>query len=624
MKKLLLTLQSYLNTVVTSSFITAISFIIVSSFCNSLFAQNAGINASGATPDLSAILDLNTGNAGQNKGFLPPQVALTSVSTEAPVTNPATGLVVYSTSAPTGGNGTGYYYWDGSQWDAMSGFPSGAGITNYVAVWNSPLTLGTGLIQDNGSNVGINSVPSSNIMLNVVGNSGDAVYGTTNASGFYGIHGYNSLGTAIYGNGITYGVTGQGSTGGAYFNDHNNDTSYLAFKNYGIYAKGNLAGGYLSDNAGLDYASIGDFTYGYGVNAKGNTGGGYFTDGTDNATVGDITNGTGITGYGSNSGAYFADIDTFNYAYLGNATLSEGIYANGASYGGYFQGPNSNYAYAGDGVGGNGINAYGSNNGGYFNNKGNAYAYISSGTQGGVFYDSTGNNFTQAGDGMDGAGAYCHDSSGDYCYLANGPSVAGGYFEDALGDYAYIAYNGNAIYSTGAKNTIVQDKNGKYRGMTCTESPEILFQDYGTSQLLNGKAHINLDKLFAHTVTINKQHPLRVMVTLNDECNGVFVTNRTSTGFDVVELNHGTSNASFTYEVVANRSDYTNYKGITRHYADVRYPDAPGPLPKSKYVSVKNTGKTKPSLIGNNKVRQSSLINHSKLKPMNLNHPSQN
>src|SRR5271170_6410122 len=63
-------------------------------------AQNAGINATGATPDASAILDLNTGNSGQNKGFLPPQVALTDVSVAAPVLSPATGLVVYTTAAP--------------------------------------------------------------------------------------------------------------------------------------------------------------------------------------------------------------------------------------------------------------------------------------------------------------------------------------------------------------------------------------------------------------------------------------------------------------------------------------------------------------------------------------------
>ncbi len=111
--------------------------------------------------------------------------------------------------------------------------------------------------------------------------------------------------------------------------------------------------------------------------------------------------------------------------------------------------------------------------------------------------------------------------------------------------------------------------------MFCDESPEIVFHDYNTASLSNGKVHIDLDPLFAKTVSINEKHPLRVMVTLNDECNGVFVTNRTATGFDVVELNHGTSNASFTYEVIANRADTKTDKGVTYDYSNWRYPVGP-------------------------------------------------
>jgi len=71
----------------------------------SLNAQIA-INNSATNPDPSAILDLKSGNSGVNKGFLPQSVALTNVTVAAPVVSPATGLIVYSSSAPTGGNGT--------------------------------------------------------------------------------------------------------------------------------------------------------------------------------------------------------------------------------------------------------------------------------------------------------------------------------------------------------------------------------------------------------------------------------------------------------------------------------------------------------------------------------------
>lgn len=76
-------------------------------------AQNVGINASGAAPANCAMLDI----VATDKGLLVPRVALTAVGTYAPLTGTAvTGLLVFSTSAPTGGNGVGYYYWTGTQW----------------------------------------------------------------------------------------------------------------------------------------------------------------------------------------------------------------------------------------------------------------------------------------------------------------------------------------------------------------------------------------------------------------------------------------------------------------------------------------------------------------------------
>ncbi len=74
--------------------------------------NNVGINATGATPDASAVLDLNTGNSG-NKGFLPEQVALVSSTDATTVATPATGLLVYNTST-AGLTPAGYYYNSGT------------------------------------------------------------------------------------------------------------------------------------------------------------------------------------------------------------------------------------------------------------------------------------------------------------------------------------------------------------------------------------------------------------------------------------------------------------------------------------------------------------------------------
>ena len=113
-------------------------------------------------------------------------------------------------------------------------------------------------------------------------------------------------------------------------------------------------------------------------------------------------------------------------------------------------------------------------------------------------------------------------------------------------------------------------KTGKgHRLLSCMESPEIWFEDFGEGRLVDGKAHIELDGLFLETVTINADHPMKVFVQLEGDCNGVFVTKGT-TGFDVTELKAGTSNIIFSYRVVAKRKGYESER---LRETDVGYDD---------------------------------------------------
>jgi hypothetical protein len=83
-------------------------------FAFKLSAQMA-VNSDGSLPDNSAMLDIKA----TNKGFLPPRIALTAINSAAPVTSPATGLLVYNTSTAgvTPYNVTpGYYEWNGNLW----------------------------------------------------------------------------------------------------------------------------------------------------------------------------------------------------------------------------------------------------------------------------------------------------------------------------------------------------------------------------------------------------------------------------------------------------------------------------------------------------------------------------
>ena len=59
-------------------------------FFSTLQAQNVGVNATGATPDASAMLDISS----TTSGVLIPRVALTATNAAGPVTSPAVSLLV--------------------------------------------------------------------------------------------------------------------------------------------------------------------------------------------------------------------------------------------------------------------------------------------------------------------------------------------------------------------------------------------------------------------------------------------------------------------------------------------------------------------------------------------------
>jgi hypothetical protein len=71
-------------------------------------------------------------------------------------------------------------------------------------------------------------------------------------------------------------------------------------------------------------------------------------------------------------------------------------------------------------------------------------------------------------------------------------------------------------------------------------------------------------------------------VQLEGNCKGVFVTNKTANGFDVEELDNGTSNTPFMFTIVANRANEVNPDGSLAKYAEERFPNAPGPQETEK------------------------------------------
>ena len=103
----------------TTKYIIAI-LAIAFSLAGSMQAQNVGINGAGTAPRNCAMLDILSSNT----GLLIPTLALTNVATYAPCTGTAVdGLIVYSSTSPTNGSGTGFYYWStaSSKWVPLSG-----------------------------------------------------------------------------------------------------------------------------------------------------------------------------------------------------------------------------------------------------------------------------------------------------------------------------------------------------------------------------------------------------------------------------------------------------------------------------------------------------------------------
>jgi hypothetical protein len=74
-------------------------------------------------------------------------------------------------------------------------------------------------------------------------------------------------------------------------------------------------------------------------------------------------------------------------------------------------------------------------------------------------------------------------------------------------------------------------------------------EDYGEAQLVNGQATVHLGADFANV--IDRGATYLVFITPEGDTNGVYVTQKTSGGFEVRENHGGHSSAAFQYRIVA-------------------------------------------------------------------------
>ena len=615
----------------------------------------------------ASLLELET----TSKGFVPPRVSLTSVASTSPL--PAgllNGTIVYNTnSSITGGNGTGLYIWNisSSAWIPVT--PNyGSGTSDYVARWTGSSILGTGLIRDNNTGVGINTAPVSTEMLTVSGGSSlNGINSTTtrstsgsyslrgnsvsNVTGYIGYVGSVTVASTTATNPAGYfavtsssappvlGTTSSSATSAAVVGLsgvwHGGYFATAVSSAKGIVGINTTSGAYLLGGGDGVYGETGQrYAYGvYGVNSN-NNGSAIFAE--NNASNGS-NGGNGVEASTGQNGGFAV------FAYNGNSTgtavfgagnNATGTYLSSGSGGAFTGNSTGTFSLAKTSASGNGLISLGNNGStittlsggsggtligastGVFGlattsasgtgvvGAGNSSATVSTlaGGSGGAFtgatagvygYASTASNGTGViGVGNNGAvqtdangsgGAFSGSTDAVYAYATStsqgaaaiktyNAATAGNVYVNYLSDGALgSAGTSYKIIGTGTVSTIVKDINNKTVALHAPEAPEIYFEDYGEGLLINGKAHINIDPVFTKNILVNEKHPLRVFVQLYGDCKGVFVSNTSANGFDVTELQGGTSNTPFQWHIVCNRADEYLPNGQVSKNADIRF-----------------------------------------------------
>jgi hypothetical protein len=117
------------------------------------------------------------------------------------------------------------------------------------------------------------------------------------------------------------------------------------------------------------------------------------------------------------------------------------------------------------------------------------------------------------------------------------------------------SYNQGNEITSGKQMEIVNNGTSKTIAYSST-SPDIQVNKAGVGQLINGKASITFNEDFA--ALIDKSATPVITITPIGDCNGIHIENITSSGFTIAENQHGTSNVSFNYIVIAKRVDADN------------------------------------------------------------------
>jgi len=486
--------------------------------------DNIGLGTNAPVP--SAQLEM----ADVNKGLLINRVSLSATDNASPVTGPVTGLMVYNTNTASTGNTQvypGFYYWNGSIWVAMGG-------TN-GRDWSLLGNTGT-----NATNNFIGTLDATDFVLRT--NNTERMRFLSDGNAGIGAAPYTNVGLRINKSGEDYGILGEAATaaGAAVAGFHTN-------AGFGVHGQ----------NTGSGIGVFGYAAQNYGVLGQTPYMGGVFL------TAGVVGIGTGANNANGMLAAHTAAATTQQSvafrAISGSATsisttsvMNIGVNSNSPqlSMYGLTEGP---------------ITTLGDLDAAHFHTNYTGDALTPDAQDPRVYLA-----------GYRAAGVTPLGTAATYygAYLYSGGSVANSSYA-----YAGARHNGTnyKIIGNGVVSTIIEGTSPNDRKvMFAPEAPEVLFEDYGNGQLVNGVATIAIDPIFSKNIIVDASHTLKVFIQLEGDCNGVYVTGKSSSGFTVKELQAGNANVSFSWHIVANRRDTM---GATQNdgskFSSLRFPSAP-------------------------------------------------
>jgi hypothetical protein len=488
-----------------------------------------------------------------------------------------TGKVGIGTSSPlteldvTGSVNATTYYGDGSHLTGISGTPDGdwtiSGSDLYSAV-SGKVGIGTTVPAEKlnvvgssgnysiiaGSSYGVYGRHVSGEKYGYLASSSYGVYGGDFDSGNYGYLGGSNYGAygyseqppkSVLGLPISYdGIRGEGSgpaATGVY--GHHVDTGnfgYLAGLSQAVYGVHSLSG---------NYGHIGSGNFGvYGVH--GTAVGGESSAGVVGSSVSDAgvrgysTNNSGIVGYSAGStvpaiaGYHSGDGPAIYGGCSGAYPCVEGLRSDdGIAVAGY---SDTGYGVLGHAGSTDGMGVVGVQTDHFWSDISMYGNYTPGGLFGGrngiIGYTKTYNGYAVMGRSIS----------------SNTSSWAGYFVSAGSGVYIYApsGYTGLTV-AGGTKNALVRTDDGG-RLLYCEESTEVWFSDHGFGQLQSGSTRVDIDPLFAQTVTLDE--PYHVFIQVYGDAD-VYVANRTSDHFEV-RLRDGDPNVEFSYRIMAKRAGY--------------------------------------------------------------------